>query len=113
MESRKEVIEVIEVVGISKYWKSVETLKMRCDVAITALLASGATAAAVKKGFVTTKGTTFKLDGKDFHFAGSNAYYFPFNDVSISREAYYQLSLTIVSSLPTSRRVSLLGKRLA
>jgi mannan endo-1,4-beta-mannosidase len=55
---------------------------MRCDVAVTALLASGATAAAVKKGFVTTKGTTFKLDGKDFHFAGSNAYYFPFNDVS-------------------------------
>ncbi|KAJ8108136.1 hypothetical protein OPT61_g8383 [Boeremia exigua] len=51
---------------------------MRCDVAITALLASGATAAAVKKGFVTTKGTTFQLDGKDFYFAGSNAYYFPF-----------------------------------
>ena len=56
---------------------------MRYDVAVTALLASSASAAAVKKGFVTTKGTEFKLDGKDFYFAGSNAYYFPFNDVSL------------------------------
>ncbi|EGO56151.1 hypothetical protein NEUTE1DRAFT_64492, partial [Neurospora tetrasperma FGSC 2508] len=34
----------------------------------------------VPKGFVTTEGDHFKLDGKDFYFAGSNAYYFPFND---------------------------------
>lgn len=33
----------------------------------------------VPKGFVTTEGDHFKLDGKDFYFAGSNAYYFPFN----------------------------------
>jgi mannan endo-1,4-beta-mannosidase len=35
----------------------------------------------VPKGFVTTKGTKFQLDGKDFYVAGSNAYYFSFNNV--------------------------------
>ncbi|KAL2860817.1 glycoside hydrolase 5 family protein [Aspergillus lucknowensis] len=42
-----------------------------------ALLAGGATA---REGFVTTNGTKFQLDGRDFYFAGSNAYYFPFNN---------------------------------
>ncbi|RYP61074.1 hypothetical protein DL770_009858 [Monosporascus sp. CRB-9-2] len=32
------------------------------------------------KGFVKTEGGKFTLDGEDFHFAGSNAYYFPFNN---------------------------------
>ncbi|KAL2793010.1 glycoside hydrolase superfamily [Aspergillus keveii] len=41
------------------------------------LLAGAATA---RRGFVTTKGNKFQLDGKDFYFAGSNAYYFPFNN---------------------------------
>jgi mannan endo-1,4-beta-mannosidase len=49
------------------------------------LLLSGTLAVAVAKkaprGFVTGEGEVFKLDGKEFYFAGSNAYYFPFNDV--------------------------------
>lgn len=38
---------------------------------------------AAPEGFATTNGTKFQLDGNDFFFAGSNAYYFPFaNDQS-------------------------------
>jgi mannan endo-1,4-beta-mannosidase len=36
-------------------------------------------------GFVTTNGNKFELDGEDFTFAGSNAYYFPFSGVSTSQ----------------------------
>lgn len=32
-------------------------------------------------GFVTTDGTKFSKEGKDFFFAGSNAYYLPFDNV--------------------------------
>lgn len=62
---------------------------MLCDIASLLLLATSASAAVAGKkapaGFVTTQGNVFKLDGKDFYFAGSNAYYFPFNDVGLQR----------------------------
>ncbi|KAF1840086.1 glycoside hydrolase family 5 protein [Cucurbitaria berberidis CBS 394.84] len=64
---------------------------MLYKVAALLLLASGAAAAVTGKkvpaGFVTTKGNVFKLDGKNFYFAGSNAYYFPFNDLASDVEA--------------------------
>lgn len=61
---------------------------MLYSLASLLLLTTSTSAAVVSRkvpaGFVTTKGNVFKLDGKDFYFAGSNAYYFPFNDVSVN-----------------------------
>ncbi|KAF4437488.1 hypothetical protein F53441_13025 [Fusarium austroafricanum] len=61
-------------------------------------------ALAVPAGFVTTDGTKFSLDGKDFFFAGSNAYYLPFNvwgtdhykDVKIGLEAAKAAGLKVM-----------------
>ena len=70
-------------------------------LSLLSLLATGASAAPsqgkVPKGFVTTDGNHFKLDGKDFYFAGSNAYYFPFN-VSTTLHSSIQPSTCLTPS---------------
>ncbi|KEY68261.1 hypothetical protein S7711_04792 [Stachybotrys chartarum IBT 7711] len=53
---------------------------MRHALAASLLAFAGQQVAAqVPAGFVTTSGDKFSLDGEEFIFAGSNAYYWPFN----------------------------------
>jgi hypothetical protein len=73
-----DVCCMITVKGLFKMLSSITSLLLLAATASAAVASRKAPA-----GFVTTKGNVFKLDGKDFYFAGSNAYYFPFNDVSI------------------------------
>lgn len=61
-------------------------MKYTSLIALGVCLASPVSAAPA--GFVTTNGDKFSLDGEDFFFAGSNAYYFPFNIVCIATNPY-------------------------
>ncbi|KAM0355067.1 hypothetical protein ACHAPU_000920 [Fusarium lateritium] len=71
---------------------------------IIAAAFAGAPALAVPAGFVTTKGNKFSLDGKEFFFAGSNAYYLPFNvwgtdhykDVKVGLDAAKDAGLKVI-----------------
>ncbi|KAJ4248382.1 hypothetical protein NW762_012715 [Fusarium torreyae] len=78
-------------------------MKFAPFVALGVALA-GAPALAAPAGFVTTDGTKFSLDGKEFFFAGSNAYYLPFNvwgtdhyqDVKVGLEAAKDAGLKVI-----------------
>lgn len=67
-----------------------------------------------KPGFVTTDGTKFSVDGKDFFFAGSNAYYLPFGNVHLTTpKMYWPTTLTLRRTKRTSRLACRLRKTLA
>lgn len=57
--------------------------------ALAAAVSAAPSSSPDKSGFVTTDGTKFSVDGKNFFFAGSNAYYLPFDNVSSSPVVYH------------------------
>ncbi|KAM5352965.1 hypothetical protein ACJ41O_005687 [Fusarium nematophilum] len=79
-------------------------MKYLSIVALGVALASHQAAAKVPAGFVTTNGEKFSLDGEDFFFAGSNAYYLPFNiwgtdhyrDVKVGLDAAVDAGLKVI-----------------
>lgn len=51
---------------------------------LVSLALSLALGAAAQEGFATVRDGKFQVDGQDFIFAGSNAYYWPFDNVSLT-----------------------------
>ncbi|EMC91094.1 glycoside hydrolase family 5 protein [Baudoinia panamericana UAMH 10762] len=75
-------------------------LKAACAI-VTLALIGGTTShpSGRPSGFVRSSGTKFALNRRDFYFAGSNAYYFPFDnnetDVEIGLRAAAQAGLKV------------------
>jgi mannan endo-1,4-beta-mannosidase len=68
-----------------KIWRAVEVFFLTgaassCYAAPASSWGPWSTPQRPPSGFVTVSDNTFQLDGKDFYYAGSNAYYLPYNN---------------------------------